>query len=138
MELLRYMIVFFMVGWGGGIIGSFIFLLTLPAVSFLRGTDAGRGFVAASKAGATLLAVYLAYHVAGWTGGEAKYLMFGVAFWAMVLNDLWRIRRARALGSMGGEPLDRTGMVRTEQWTLAADVVCFSIALAFLPRLALF
>ena len=141
MEIVRYIIVFFVVGWGQGIIGSILSLLFIPILSPLRGTNAGRAVNAVSNGIATLLAVWLASIACDWTGGQAKYLMFTFALLMMVSNDMGRISRAKVSVSMGGEDLTenpelREGWVLTEQMSTVADLIGFGVGLALIPRLA--
>ena len=138
MEILRYIIVFFTVGWGCGIIEAILFVLIIPLICLLRGTTARGGVVAVSNGVATLLALYLAHLACSWTGGQATLLMFGIAFWALLSNDLRRIKRAKGgiiLGRIVEDENFRVGMVQTEKMNLIADVVGFSAGLALIPRL---
>jgi hypothetical protein len=142
MELLRYIIVFLVVGWGGGLLGGLLFLITLPLLSRLRGTTTGRVMSAAANGLATLVAVVLAFHACRWTGDEPSYGMFAVALVAMISNNCWRIRRALSARTIGCQALDeeptmRAGVVTTERMNSVADLLGFACGLAVIPTLAI-
>lgn len=140
MEFLRYVIVFFAVGLGTGVIGGLLFLLLMPVLSRLRGTQSGIVVVGTMNGAATMLAVYVSYIMCGWTGGEASYLMYAIAAFALISNDLSRISRFKSAYSIAGEihakeSDTRAAMVRTEQMNFGADLVGFAIGLLLIPRL---
>jgi phosphotransferase system glucose/maltose/N-acetylglucosamine-specific IIC component len=143
LEFLRYAIVFFTVGWGGGLILGLLSIITLPLLSILRKTVLGRIMNAATTGLSTLIAVVLAYFFCQRTGGNATYGMFAIAFWAMVSNDLWRIRHAHNRSSILGQEVDedpntRAGLESTERMGLVGDLIGFSIGLTLLPTLSAF
>ncbi len=142
MEVLRYALVFFVVGWGGGLIGGVFFIVTLPFHSPLRGTNAGRVFNALLNGTAVFLSVVLAALVRRWTGGQPKSAMFAFACVAMLLNDRWRINRVQTASVFASEDLDsdesmRANLVLTERLNMVADVAGFAMALWLLPAMAL-
>ena len=138
LEILRYVIVFFVVGWGAGLISALSLFLLNPLWSSIRGTDLGRVIVASTNGAATFIAVYLAYYLVGLTGSPAKYAMYAIAFTALMSNDLWRIRTTYARLKPFGHQLDQAGVVVTEKLNLAADVIGFAVGIAILPRMAAF
>ena len=141
MEFLRYLIVFFVVGWGGGLLSGLLFFITLPLLSSLRRTTLGRMVNAAENSLATLVAVVMAFHFCRWTGDYPSYGMFALAFVAMMSNNLWRIRRVKSAYTIGGETFDeapamRAGVVVTEQMNLVGDLLGFAGGLALVPSLS--
>ena len=138
LEILRYVIVFFVVGWGAGLIAAFSVFLLNPLWPSIRGTNLGRIIVASTNGAAIFAAVYLAYYLVGLTGSPAKYAMYAIAFTALMSNDLWRIRTTYARLEPFEHQLDQSGVVLTEQLNLAADVIGFVVGIAILPRMAAF
>lgn len=141
MEIVRYAVVFFSVGWGGGLIGGALFLVTSPLLLRLRGTVAGRALTAATNGVSIFAAVYLSHIACRWTGEDPTYLMYALAFLAMFSNDLRRISRARVVRTMAGQPIEddemRAGIIQTEEFNLIADVNGFLIGVVFIGPLSI-
>lgn len=138
MEVFRYVLVFFVVGWGGGAIAGVLSLVGLPVLSSLRQTATGRLLAASINGVATALSVYVAHLVCQWTGGEVAYVMFLPPLVALLLNDRSRIRRAQTARTIAGQQLDgdpeiRAGVVQTERMNLVADLVGLAVGVALLP-----
>lgn len=138
MEVVRYAIVFLVVGWGGGLIAGLLSAVEMTLLSGFRGTDAARLMGAGLNGAATALAVYLAHLACQWTGGTATYAMFLPPLVGMVLNDRWRIRRAKTARSIAGHRLDedpelRAGVVRSERMNLVADLAGLAVGVWLVP-----
>ena len=134
MEFLRYVIAFFVIGWGGAIVAFILFLITSPLISSLRNTDLGRVIVAATNGAGVFVAVSAFFAICRWTGGEAKLSMFALPLLLLLKNDIWRIRRAQAAHSVPGLELAddsdlRSGVVTTERMNLFADLIAFTLGI---------
>ena len=134
MEFLRYVIAFFLIGWGGAIIASILFVMVSPLIAPLRTTSVGRAIVAATNGAGVFFAVSAFFVICRWTGGEAKLSMFALPLLLTLKNDIWRIRRAKVAHSVPGLVLAdnsalRAGVVTTERMNLVADVVAFAVGI---------
>ena len=140
MEFLRYLLVFVVIGWVGGLIGFVFFAVLRAALRRMRDTNAGRVLVAAANGTAVFLSVLLAARLCDWTGGAPKSAMFLLAFVAMVMNDVWRINRMKTAATFGGQILDeneglRVNLVLTERLNAGTDLVGFALGLWVLPSM---
>ena len=132
MEFVRYVIAFFLIGWGGSIIGTILFVAVSPFVGALRNTNPGRALTAVTNGAGVLGAIYAFTVICSWTGGEAKLSMLALPLLLTLKNIIWRIRRAQVADSVPGLVLSgdrdlRSGVVRTERMNLMADVMAFAL-----------
>ena len=134
MEFVRYVIAFFVIGWGGPIIATILFVAVSPLVGALRNTDPGRAIAAVTNGAGVLGAIFAFSVICRWTGGEAKLSMLALPLLLTLKNNIWRIRRAQVADAVPGlelsnDPDLRSGVVRTERMNLVADVTAFALGI---------
>ena len=139
MTIAAYVLAFFTIGWGTGIITAVLLPLSLL---FGRGA-AGRIANTLTNGVATFIATYAVKLICGWLSVEMTYAMFVLPLIAMVSNDLNRIRRVQTAASFAGvdissDPEMRQGMISTERSNLWADLFGFAVAILLLPPMPMF
>ena len=130
MEILRYVIVFFTVGWGGALFFGLQFLVLRFFLQSSSGTDVGRVALALVLAVSTLLAVLLAYYLTAWTGVPPTLAMYALAFVVMALKHRQRVQRAKTRRIVSLEV--RKGMILTERLNWAGDLLGFLLGVYLL------
>ena len=134
MEFLRYIIAFFVIGWGGSIIATILFVVVSPLIAALRSTNPGRAIAAVTNGAGVLGAIYAFCVICRWTGGEAKLSMLALPLLLTLKNSIWRIRRAQVADAVSGlvlsdDPDLRSGVVTSERMNLVADVTAFALGI---------
>lgn len=134
-----YVLAFFCVGWGQGIIG----ILFLPVVLPFKNSALMRPMEFLTNGTSTFLATYAVYWICVWLNTSPTYLMFAFPLIAFVANDLKRIQRSKEAMTIGGltwesNQSEREGMVISEKINLYSDIVGFGIAVAILTPLPIY
>jgi hypothetical protein len=125
-----YMLAFFTIGWGGGLIA----IPFLPLVIALRRTRAAKALNFFTYGFGTFLATLAVTWVCMWLNVDAVYAMFVLLFFAMLFNDSQRVRRAKTAFTFAGvnfteNPELRSAIVVAETANLWADVIGFIVAI---------
>lgn len=138
MTILAYILAFFTIGWGSGIVGLVFMPLIMAAIKspgslIHRTTNFIVNFVA------TFVATYAVSFVCTWLNVETVYAMFVLPFFAMTSNDFHRIS-SRA--SSDYNPTDNPNMpeilLGIEVSNLWADIIGFGLAIVLMSPLNLF
>ncbi|MCG8345316.1 MAG: hypothetical protein MI685_09205 [Chlorobiales bacterium] len=138
MTILAYILAFFTIGWGSGIVGLVFMPLIMAAIKS-PGSLIHRCANFSVNLVATFIATYAVSFVCSWLNVETVYAMFALPFFAMISNDLKRISaQASSDSNLTDNPDVPEIILGIEVSNLWADIIGFGLAIVLMSPLNLF